>query len=111
MSGMSSLAAKLPATSFYAKGEFLEVSCLFRARLRAALDEYSSDERTLLHFPPLELCTSQHFNMPIDSQGLKFDTDNAVMIEWASMHRFLAGDYDDYLVDLCIKWSIEDIRV
>ncbi|KAG1820598.1 uncharacterized protein BJ212DRAFT_1341013 [Suillus subaureus] len=92
MSGMSSLVANLPATSF------LRESCLFRARLRAALDEYSSDERTLLHFPPLEL-------------WFKFDTDNAVMIAWASMHRFLAGDYDDYSVDLCIKWSIEDIRV
>jgi N6-L-threonylcarbamoyladenine synthase len=38
-------------------------------------------------------------------------TDNAAMIAWASMHRFLAGDYDDYTVDLRAKWSIEDIRV
>ncbi|KAG2038602.1 glycoprotease family-domain-containing protein, partial [Suillus americanus] len=45
-----------------------------RERLRAALDEYSS--------------------------GLKFNTDNAAMIAWASMHRFLAGDHDDYTVDL-----------
>ncbi|KAG2151807.1 glycoprotease family-domain-containing protein [Suillus cothurnatus] len=65
-----------------------------RERLRAALDEYSSGERISLHFPPLELCT-----------------DNAAMIAWASMHRFLAGDYDDYTVDLRAKWSIEDIRV
>lgn len=65
-----------------------------REKLRAALDEYSSDERILLHFPPLELCT-----------------DNAAMIAWASMHRFVAGDYDDYTVDLRAKWSIEDIRV
>jgi N6-L-threonylcarbamoyladenine synthase len=27
------------------------------------------------------------------------------------MHRFVAGDYDDYTVDLRAKWSIEDIRV
>lgn len=80
-------------------------------RLRAALDEYSSDERISLHFPPLELCTGQCFNMPIDSQGLKFNTDNAAMIAWASMHRFLAGDYDDYTVDLRAKWSIEDIKI
>ena len=29
------------------------------------------------------------------------------MIGWASMHRFLAGDYDDYSVELRSKWSIE----
>ncbi|KAG1803401.1 glycoprotease family-domain-containing protein [Suillus subaureus] len=83
-----------------------------RERLRAALDEYSSDERISLHFPPLELCTGQRFDVSTDSQGLKIiDTDNAAMIAWASMHRFLAGDYDDYTIDLRPKWSIEDIRV
>lgn len=94
--------------SFQCSVFFLVLS--FR-RLRAALDEYSSDERISLHFPPLELCTGQRFNMPIDSQVLKFNTDNAAMIAWASMHRFAAGDYDDYTVDLRAKWSIEDIRV
>ncbi|KAG5646284.1 hypothetical protein DXG03_003880 [Asterophora parasitica] len=29
--------------------------------------------------------------------------DNAVMIGWASMHRFLAGDHDDYSIDLRAK--------
>lgn len=31
------------------------------------------------------------------------------MIGWASMHRFLAGDYDDYSVELRSKWSIETL--
>jgi len=43
-----------------------------------------------LHFPPPSLCT-----------------DNAVMIAWASMHRFLARDYDDYTIDLRPNWSID----
>jgi N6-L-threonylcarbamoyladenine synthase len=43
-------------------------------------------------------------------QSLKPGADNAAMIAWASMHRFLAGDHDDYTVDLCAKWSIEHIR-
>lgn len=35
--------------------------------------------------------------------------DNAAMIGWASMHRFLAEDYDDYSVELRSKWSIETL--
>jgi N6-L-threonylcarbamoyladenine synthase len=35
--------------------------------------------------------------------------DNAVMIGWASMHRFLANDTDQYDLDLRPKWSIEDL--
>ncbi|KAL4080997.1 glycoprotease family-domain-containing protein [Scleroderma citrinum] len=63
-----------------------------RARLREALDEYSPDEKVGLVFPPPELCT-----------------DNAAMIGWASMHRFLMGDYDDYTIDLRAKWDIREI--
>lgn len=33
--------------------------------------------------------------------------DNAVMIGWASMHRFLAEDTDDYSVMIRPKWSID----
>ena len=40
---------------------------------------------------------------------LTFASDNAAMIGWASMHRFLAGDYDDYSVELRSKWSIETL--
>ncbi|KAH7925135.1 glycoprotease [Leucogyrophana mollusca] len=63
-----------------------------RARQVGCLDEYSPDEPIKLLFPPPELCT-----------------DNAAMIAWASMHRFLAGDYDDYTIDLRPKWSIETL--
>ncbi|KAF8550480.1 peptidase M22 glycoprotease [Imleria badia] len=63
-----------------------------RARLRDTLGEYSPECRISLIYPPIELCT-----------------DNAAMIGWASMHRFLAGDYDDYSVELRSKWSIETL--
>jgi len=36
-------------------------------------------------------------------------SDNAVMIAWASMHRFLADDTDPYSIDLRPKWSIEEL--
>jgi len=36
--------------------------------------------------------------------------DNAVMIAWASMHRFLARDYDSAEAQPRKKWSIEDIE-
>lgn len=49
-------------------------------------------------------------NVSFYLRSLKLDTDNAAMIAWCSMHRFLAGDYDDYTVDLRAKWSIEDIK-
>ncbi|KIO06069.1 hypothetical protein M404DRAFT_999285 [Pisolithus tinctorius Marx 270] len=63
-----------------------------RTRLRAALDNYSPNVKIGLVFPPPELCT-----------------DNAVMIGWAAMHRFLAGDHDDYSIDLRAKWDISTI--
>ncbi|KAG5352230.1 hypothetical protein C0989_003236 [Termitomyces sp. Mn162] len=34
---------------------------------------------------------------------------NAVMIAWASMHRFLAGDYDPYTIEILSKWDIETL--
>ncbi|TFK54032.1 peptidase M22, glycoprotease [Heliocybe sulcata] len=51
--------------------------------------EYSSMQ---LSFPPLHLCR-----------------DNAAMIAWASMHRFLVKDLDDYSIEHRAKWSIEDL--
>jgi len=63
-----------------------------RERLKVCLRQASPDVPISLLFPPLELCT-----------------DNAAMIAWASMHRFLAGDYDDYTINLRSKWSIEDL--
>lgn len=44
----------------------------------------------------------------VDSADVN-SSDNAAMIGWASMHRFLAEDIDEYTVDILPKWSIEDI--
>ncbi|KAJ7251769.1 peptidase M22 glycoprotease [Mycena haematopus] len=37
-------------------------------------------------------------------------TDNAAMIAWASMHRFLAGDHDDYDIDPVPTWSLDELK-
>ncbi|KAI0633907.1 glycoprotease [Trametes polyzona] len=63
-----------------------------RERLRACLDAESPDERIDLVFPPPSLCT-----------------DNAVMIAWASMDRFLSGDTDAYSIESRPKWSLEEL--
>ena len=36
--------------------------------------------------------------------------DNAAMIAWASMHRFMAGHTDDYMVETRPRWSLEDLE-
>lgn len=58
-----------------------------RARLRDAVGEVA------LAFPPPALCT-----------------DNAVMIAWASMYRFLVGDLDDYGAAIRKTWSLEELE-
>ncbi|KAJ3539265.1 hypothetical protein NMY22_g4815 [Coprinellus aureogranulatus] len=63
-----------------------------RQRLSTCVTDFDANRRIGLVFPPPKYCT-----------------DNAVMIAWASMHRFLAGDYDSYGLDLRAKWSIEDL--
>jgi len=60
-----------------------------RDRLSHCVIDARQDPVSLV-FPPPELCT-----------------DNAVMIGWASMHRFLAEDTDDYSVMIRPKWSID----
>ncbi|KAI0364988.1 glycoprotease [Pilatotrama ljubarskyi] len=64
-----------------------------RDRLRVCLDRESPDERISLVFPPPSLCT-----------------DNAVMIAWASMYRFLAGDVDKYSIESRPTWSLEQLE-
>ncbi|KAL7281011.1 hypothetical protein ACG7TL_004313 [Trametes sanguinea] len=64
-----------------------------RERLRACLDAESPEERISLVFPPPSLCT-----------------DNAVMIAWAAMDRFLAGDTDPYSIESRPKWSLEELE-
>jgi N6-L-threonylcarbamoyladenine synthase len=36
--------------------------------------------------------------------------DNAAMIAWASMNRFLAGDTDPDDLEIRAQWSIEDLQ-
>ncbi|TFY57050.1 hypothetical protein EVG20_g8695 [Dentipellis fragilis] len=63
-----------------------------RERLRIRMEQASPDVPIALVFPPPALCT-----------------DNAAMIAWASMPRFLAGDFDDYSIAIRPKWSIEEL--
>ncbi|KAJ7675093.1 Gcp-like domain-containing protein [Mycena rosella] len=63
---------------------------LLRQRLKTCLSRFDSME---LVFPEPALCT-----------------DNAVMIAWASMHRFLAKDHDSYEIHPLPGWNIEDIQ-
>jgi len=42
-------------------------------------------------------------------KSYSMSSDNAVMIAWASMHRFLTNDTDQYSIALRPKWSIEDV--
>ncbi|KAF5370777.1 hypothetical protein D9758_002098 [Tetrapyrgos nigripes] len=62
-----------------------------RERLNICLQ--SAPNPVSVIFPPPSLCT-----------------DNAAMIAWASMHRFLEQDYDDYSINPLAKWSIEDVE-
>ncbi|KAI0818456.1 glycoprotease [Trametes gibbosa] len=64
-----------------------------RERLRASMERARPGEHMSLVFPPPAFCT-----------------DNAVMIAWASMDRFLAGETDEYSVESRPKWSMEELR-
>jgi N6-L-threonylcarbamoyladenine synthase len=62
-----------------------------RSRLQGCLDKFSSGKINL-SCPPPSLCT-----------------DNAAMIAWAAMPRFLAGNHDDYSIDLRPKWDLQEL--
>ncbi|KII90399.1 hypothetical protein PLICRDRAFT_157527 [Plicaturopsis crispa FD-325 SS-3] len=66
---------------------------VLRSRLKTRLAAIDSEAPISLVFPPPALCT-----------------DNAVMIAWASMPRFLAKDHDEYSIGVRVKWKIEDLR-
>ena len=82
-------------------------------RLRQCLLSLTSNTPPSLVFPPPYLCTgqSQESSNQVDDEliYIYMAADNAVMIGWASMHRFLANDTDQYDLDLRPKWSIEKL--
>ncbi|KAG6866607.1 hypothetical protein C0991_000717 [Blastosporella zonata] len=64
-----------------------------RHRLAECVSKIDAPAPINLSFPPPSLCT-----------------DNAVMIAWASMHRFQAGDTDPYTIELLPKWDIDTLN-
>lgn len=44
------------------------------------------------------------------NEVLIISLDNAAMIAWASMDRFLAGDTDPDDLEIRAQWSIEDVQ-
>ncbi|KAL0956098.1 hypothetical protein HGRIS_002267 [Hohenbuehelia grisea] len=66
---------------------------LLRTRLSTFLNNWG-DHPICLVYPPVALCT-----------------DNAAMIAWAAMYRFLDNDFDDYTIDLRPEWSLENLQL
>lgn len=65
-----------------------------RERLKACLQMLKTPHEVQLAFPPVSLCT-----------------DNAAMIAWASMYRFLKNEHDSYDIIIQPNWSIEDLEL
>jgi len=83
-------------------------------RLGVACRDFEFDDAAVrLVFPPQELCTGGRFPLLTDETLAHFRSswkDNAVMIGWAAMHRFLAQDYDEYEIGIRPKWNIEELQ-
>lgn len=83
----------------------------FLTRLKQRLEAASPSVPIALLFPPPALCTGMclHlFSVANITEYLGYE-DNAAMIAWASMHRFLNNDHDEYTIELRSKWSIEEL--
>ena len=78
-------------------------------RLQSALQTAFPDRDIKLICPPPELCTGTCSRIPKCPIPSNLFPDNAAMIGWASMHRFLAGESDDYSIRHIKKWSIEQL--
>ncbi|KAF9047301.1 Gcp-like domain-containing protein [Panaeolus papilionaceus] len=63
-----------------------------RSRMQQSLVELQPEQPIATIYPPPHLCT-----------------DNAVMIAWASIYRFLDNDTDAYTIGLRPKWSLEEL--
>lgn len=83
----------------------------FERRLDTLLKNVDYDDPIVLVTPPPALCTGRYSHFELSHQPECFGlADNAVMIGWASMHRFLANDHDPYSVEPLAKWSLEDLE-
>jgi tRNA A37 threonylcarbamoyltransferase TsaD len=58
-------------------------------------------------YPPIHLCTGK-VRLYLQVAANKFNPDNAAMIGWASMYRFLAHDTDPYDINLRSRWPIDE---
>ncbi len=87
-----------------------DLSLIPSLRLRQCLASSPRHKDIRLVFPPASLCTGTSLchSHPCTSVHRPY-LDNAAMIAWASMHRFLASDHDTYDIIPRPKWSIEDI--
>ncbi|KAG9039818.1 hypothetical protein FRB95_007245 [Tulasnella sp. JGI-2019a] len=79
----------VPITSLVASGGVAS-NLYLRERLEQVLGGYSP--QLPLICPPLHMCT-----------------DNAAMIGWASMYRFLERDHDALDIDLLPSWALKDL--
>ena len=83
---------------------------LWTCRLRACLDAASPDDRVSLVFPPPSLCTGEQMSPIPRYLRAEQIADNAAMIAWAAMDRFLAGDTDPYSIESKPQWSLEELE-
>jgi hypothetical protein len=70
-------------------------------------------ERGRSHFIGISTAVTLHRHgspsPPFDPILTSSHVDNAAMIAWAAMHRFLARDHDDVSIEIQPKWNIEDL--
>jgi N6-L-threonylcarbamoyladenine synthase len=77
-------------------------------RLAVCIDEAAQD--ITLSFPPPSLCTGTHMVKYLQTSAKAYAEDNAAMIAWASMHRFLDGNFDSFDIGPRSKWSLEELE-
>ena len=82
-------------------------------RLRSCVATTETSHNISLVFPPVALCTGEYREILASSHLFtsSFSADNAAMIAWAAMERFLRNDHDPYTIDLRPSWSIEDLHL
>jgi N6-L-threonylcarbamoyladenine synthase len=78
--------------------------------LRQAIDSVNPTNPLNLVFPPQHLCTGAHDRSFL--HAVTFNTfflpDNAVMIAWAAMHRYVRNDFEPYDVGIKVRWDLEE---